>query len=183
MDKQTTVINLWGGPGIGKSTLAAELFACLKRQNVSVELVREYVKNWAWRGERVGPWDDVYLFGKQVRAESTLYGRVSYIVTDSPIPLGAVYERMYSPGSSFMLDLARSWRQRQAKTGIRNVDILLRRDKPYSCAGRYETEEQARQVDDICRAVIGLACDGAMIESPANPDVVLGALRNCGILP
>jgi tRNA uridine 5-carbamoylmethylation protein Kti12 len=37
------VINLWGGPGAGKSTIAAELFVCLRKHtNANVELTNEF---------------------------------------------------------------------------------------------------------------------------------------------
>jgi len=42
---KTKVINLFAGPGAGKSTTAAGLFAEMKRANVDVELVTEYVKH------------------------------------------------------------------------------------------------------------------------------------------
>ena len=45
---KTVVINLFGGPGCGKSTIAAELFAILKKQGYEVELVTEYAKDKVW---------------------------------------------------------------------------------------------------------------------------------------
>lgn len=44
MNKQPLVVNLWGGPGCGKSTLAAELFVTLKKSNIEVALVNEYAQ-------------------------------------------------------------------------------------------------------------------------------------------
>ena len=41
---KTLVINLIGGPGCGKSTIAAELFSRLKKMGVTCELVTEYIK-------------------------------------------------------------------------------------------------------------------------------------------
>jgi len=52
----TRVINLLGGPGVGKSTAAAKLFAKYKDEGKSVELVREYVKDWAWEGRKNTAW-------------------------------------------------------------------------------------------------------------------------------
>jgi len=40
-------INFFGGPGVGKSTLAAQLFGWLKAENFDAELVQEFVKTWA----------------------------------------------------------------------------------------------------------------------------------------
>ena len=38
------VINIFGGPGTGKSVTAAKLFAELKIQNKNCELITEYAK-------------------------------------------------------------------------------------------------------------------------------------------
>ena len=146
----TTIINLWAGPGAGKSTTAAEVFAKMKAAGLSVELVREYVKNWAWRGEKIGEWDDVYLVAKQLRAESALYGKVDYIITDSPLQLPVVYERKYNPGRQTIWNLCMDLRARQLASGLKVVDVRLLRSKPYVNAGRYETEGQARSIDELC---------------------------------
>ena len=54
----TQIISLHSGPGTGKSTSAAQLFAELKQRHCSVELVREYVKKWAWEGRKISGFDD-----------------------------------------------------------------------------------------------------------------------------
>src|SRR5512133_3821784 len=95
---KTLVVNLWGGPGTGKSTTAAFLFALLKQKGYNAELVREYVKEWAWEKRQPGPLDQFYFFGKQSRRESLLYGKVDFIVTDCPVMLSAFYAYKFSPG-------------------------------------------------------------------------------------
>lgn len=52
--RNTTIINIWAGPGAGKSTTAAETFALCKKAGLGVELRTEYVKDWAWRGDKIG---------------------------------------------------------------------------------------------------------------------------------
>lgn len=42
------VVNLFGQPGAGKSTLAAYTFAKLKMMNVNCELVTEFAKDKTW---------------------------------------------------------------------------------------------------------------------------------------
>jgi nucleoside-triphosphatase THEP1 len=44
----TTIINLYGWPGVGKSALVAKTFTTMKDIGYNVELVSEYVKQWAW---------------------------------------------------------------------------------------------------------------------------------------
>ncbi len=40
MQTDTTIINLFGGPGCGKSTLAAEIFSILKKNGISIEFIK-----------------------------------------------------------------------------------------------------------------------------------------------
>ena len=53
-DKKTLYINLFGGPGVGKSTLAAGLFWFFKTNRLTlkhsyvIELVREFAKDLVW---------------------------------------------------------------------------------------------------------------------------------------
>ncbi len=150
--KQTTIINIYAGAGAGKSTTTAEVFALLKKAGVSCEQITEYVKGWAWRGRPIGEWDDVYLFAKQLHRESACYGKVDYVITDSPIGLAAVYERVYpKPGNRHpMLDLVREFEKRQDAADIKRVNCLLLRNKPYVQDGRYEDEQAARGVDSVC---------------------------------
>lgn len=150
--RSTIVINIYAGPGAGKSTLTCALFAEMKIQQKSVELVREYVKTWAWRGQTIGRWDQVYLYAKQLRAESALYGKVDYLIADCPLGLNAVYEQVYPTrdGSRTMLQLFNDIRLQQQSEGIRHLDLLIQRTKPYVQEGRYEDEQAAREVDGIC---------------------------------
>src|SRR5579885_3619982 len=92
---KTTIINVYGGPGAGKSTSAAYLYYLLKVAGKNVELVREYVKDWAWEGRKFGAYDEIYFLGKQVRHESMLFGKVDWIVTDAPVYMTAYYASIY----------------------------------------------------------------------------------------
>lgn len=155
---KTLIVNLWAGPGAGKSTLAAEVFAALKRAQVPCELVQEWVKTWAWEGRKIGPFDDVVITSNQLAKESVLYGKVRVIVTDSPIGLGAVYEQIYHPERQTMALMCGSIRARQLAEGLEILDLYVVRLKPYIQAGRYESEEKARQVDQTAlRYVQGLS--------------------------
>jgi len=143
----TIVINMLGGSGLGKSTTAAGLYHRMKLDGKNVELVREYVKNWAWDGKKVGQYDQIYIFGKQARSEYMLYEKVDYIITDSPIILSPVYEKFYNNGQSMIEEAAIKFLEKAENNGIKHVNFLLERQKPFNPEGRYETEEQAKQVD------------------------------------
>lgn len=144
--EMTKVINLFGGSGMGKSTTAAGVFYELKMRGVHCEMVREYVKQWAWDGTKVGPFDQVYLFGKQAKCESRLYGKVDVVVTDSPLLLSPIYEMFYS-GRSIVLPSALAFMDHAKAQGVHHLNFMLERHKPFDTRGRYETEETARRVD------------------------------------
>jgi nicotinamide riboside kinase len=148
-DRKTTIINLYGGPGSGKSTSAAYLYYLLKVAGKNVELVREYVKDWAWESRKITTYDQIYFLGKQVRRESLLYGKVDWIVTDSPVMMNMYYAQRYCPkaladgiGSAIM-----AFYRQAIEDGHKHVHILLERNKPYASEGRYQTEAEAREID------------------------------------
>jgi len=146
---KTTIINLYGGPGAGKSTSAAYYYYLLKTQGTNVELVREYVKDWAWEKRNITTYDQIYFLGKQVRRESMLYGKVNYVVTDSPVMMNLYYAQRYCSVSlaEGVRAATLSFYRQAADDGHRHVHVLLDRNKPYASEGRYQTEIEAKEID------------------------------------
>ena len=159
----TTVINFYGGPGTGKSTSAAYVYAWLKERGDNAELVREYVKEWAWEGRRINAYDQLYFLGKQLRKESLLYGRVSHVVTDSPVMLGVYYAQHHSPPAVArgVEAASRAYYEQAALDGHRHYHVMLHRSKPYNPAGRYQTENEARVLDSAIEGM--LYCQGLRV--------------------
>ena len=77
------IINLFGGPGIGKSTQASGLFTEMKRNHMSVEYTYEFPKEVAWEGNISQLRDQFFITANQHRNISRLYGKVDYIIVDS----------------------------------------------------------------------------------------------------
>lgn len=146
----TTVINLFGGSGLGKSTTAAKLFGEMKDQRYHVELVTEYVKKWAWAQKKPTGFDQFYLAGKQSQSESQLYGKVDYIVTDSPILLSGYYENLHLK-RSIVLPAILNFLEYTKENEIQHLNFVLKRHKAFDPRGRYETEDQAKAVDHDMR--------------------------------
>jgi len=138
-----------GGSGIGKSTAAAGLYSAMKIRGNNVELVREYVKSWAWQDRKVEQYDQLYIFGKQARSEYMLYDKVDYIVTDSPTVLAPVYEAFYNDGFSMTEEAAIKLLAKAKRNGVQHVNFVLKRCKAFNSIGRYETEDQAKEVDSL----------------------------------
>ena len=150
MEKKTKVINMLGGSGIGKSTTAAGLYYHMKLAHKNVELVREYVKLLAWQGIKPGQYDQVNIFGEQCKLEHSLYGKVDYIITDSPIVLAPIYEHFYH-GDSMMEEAAIKFLNKSKSNGVEHINIVLGRTKDYDTEGRYQTLEEAKRVDNMVR--------------------------------
>ena len=136
------VINLFGGPGTGKSTTAAGLFHIMKLQKMECELVTEYAKDLVWAGRFPMLSEQDYIFAKQNHRLRRLIGKVDWVITDSPLILGNFYIKDDFPGRvhfcNFIQDVYASYD---------NVNIFLRRVKQYNPNGRTQTEEEATEID------------------------------------
>lgn len=143
---KTTVINLYAGSGAGKSTAAAGLFAEMKQRGYHVEQVTEYVKTWAWSGRTPNGFDQVYLFGKQANRESQLYGKVDYIITDSPLLLSGYYEN-YHLKEAIVLPAVLNFLDYAKRHDVKHLNFFLKRAKKFDPRGRYESEDQAKAID------------------------------------
>jgi len=142
----TTVIGLYGGPGTGKSTRAASLYAQMKEAGVNCELVREYVKDWAWEGKKIGKYDQMYFLVQQFKRETILYNKVDYVITDSPFLLAGFYAKHYL-GQEFIAQAAFDMRKLASEEGVVFNDFFLERYKEYNPNGRYESEDEAKNID------------------------------------
>jgi hypothetical protein len=137
------VINLWGGPGSGKSTTAAGLFYEMKKAQLNVELVTEYAKDMVWEGRHNVLEDQIYIFAKQQRRISRLKGHgIEWVITDSPIALGLVYLKEGSLSSSFH-DLVM-----EVFNSFNNHNFLLQRNFTYNPVGRNQKDAGEAKVYD-----------------------------------
>jgi hypothetical protein len=142
-------INLFGGPNTGKTDHAMGLARYLRRQRRRAELVGEVVKLAAYEKKPVEMEFQMYTFGLQVWEESKwLRNGVDLIVTDSPLLLQCHYSRMR--GETFWEALLEqsNWIERRYPS----LNIFLGREGVvYSQEGRYQTEEEAKKVDQEMR--------------------------------
>lgn len=143
-NKKLTVINFFGGAGIGKSTTAAELFARMKKNNYKVELIHEVAKDFVWEEANHIFGEQDYIFALQHRLIRRLTRHdIDYAIVDSSILLSLFYMPWDFPMSfrSFVEDAFESYD---------NINIILDRNStfPYVQEGRNESEAQAKAVDE-----------------------------------
>jgi len=79
---KTLIVNIFGSPGVGKSSFAADLFARLKYSGISSELVTEYAKRLVWEEDWRGLRNQLQILSEAVRTLETLDGKVRVIVNE-----------------------------------------------------------------------------------------------------
>lgn len=94
-DKHTIVINAFAGPGAGKTTSCLEVAEKLKKQGFVTEYVQEYAKELVYDNNLImldGHYEHQFaILNEQMKRINRLYGKVDFIVTDSPILLNNTY--------------------------------------------------------------------------------------------
>jgi len=143
------VINIYGGPGSGKSTTAAAVFAELKLRGYNVELVTEYAKGMTWQNSFKVLKNQIYVFGKQHHYLTRPQDQVDFIVTDSPLLMSIAYDMFYEGDNGPLKKLVKYEYDK-----MKNLDIYLTRNSPYQQAGRSQSEEKARELDSIIHGVL-----------------------------
>lgn len=92
------VINLFGSPGAGKSTLASDLNGFLNRQGYTSELIPEFAKYLSFSGFEKALKDQLFIFASQNHQLEVRVGSgVDFLVLDSPLPLSVIYSRRNHP--------------------------------------------------------------------------------------
>lgn len=143
----TLVVNLFGGPGTGKSTTAALVFGELKTKGVKVELVHEFAKDLTWEERDIALGWQPYIFGKQSYHIHRLLGKTDVIITDSPILLSShIYSRANAGYNQDDLEYLGEGVYKAWNT----LSIFLRRDvefHPFESAGRNQDEVESKALD------------------------------------
>lgn len=138
--KDTIVVNFFAGPGCGKSTGASWLFSQLKLNGVDCEYVSEFAKDKVWENNNEVFKCEFYITGKQSFKVSRCFGKVDVIITDSPIAISMVY----SDSDKFKAAVLEEFNKYEKN----NLNILLKRVVPYDPNGRFQTEDEAKNIDD-----------------------------------
>jgi len=138
------IVNLFGGPGVGKSKFAADIYSELKWKNISCETIPEYSKRKVFENS-LGVLDDqVYVFAKQLHAINTVMDKVDVLVVDSPLFLSIYYGRYFAKNNSIAFESLVI----EAFNEMNNLNYFLgRRKDDYDPIGRYQTEEKAKEID------------------------------------
>jgi len=165
---KTIHVNLWAGPGTGKSTMAAGIFAALKWNKIDCELISEYAKQIVWEESYTKLNNQIYLFGKQYSKHYNLEGKVKVVITDSPIPMGCVYD---AGKTKYLKELTLSEFEK-----FENMNYFLIRTKDYNPNGRMQTLEEAIEKDSEIKSFMEQH-DIPYTDMPATQESVLAIVE------
>lgn len=137
------IVNIYGGPGAGKSTTAAGVFSQLKLKGINCELVTEYAKDLTYERRHNTLENQIYVFAKQYhRIHRVLSHDVDFIITDSPILLSLAYLQDNSVAAAEFRSLVKAVHE-----SMNTLDYKILRVKPYKKYGRSQNEEEAVSID------------------------------------
>ena len=139
MSKNTFVVNLFGGPCCGKSTVASGLFYELKCLGIDCELVTEVSKDEIWNGSTDLLKNQPYIFGNQLNRIWRLNGKVDIVVCDSPILLSIIYSTENS--ENFNNHIIEEHKK------FDSINFLLDRTTKFDQNGRVHNEKESKEID------------------------------------
>jgi len=146
------IINIFGGPSVGKSVLRAELFVKMKKNNYKVEEITEYAKDLTYGEDNVKLSNQLHILGEQYHRQFVLMDKVDYILTDSPFCLGIAYLNgdKYLPKekyTDFVISLYESFE---------NINIFINRNNSYKYQefGRSQSLEEAITKDNEIKKLL-----------------------------
>jgi adenylate kinase family enzyme len=140
------VINLFAGPGSGKSTTCAGIFSRLKLNNINCEMALEYAKEKVWENSLEILDDQIYVFAQQLHRLNILKNKVDVIITDSPLLLSMIYNK--EPNNIFSELVFNQFDK------FENVNYYIERDENFNPKGRVQNLEQSIDKDNEIKILL-----------------------------
>ena len=146
MDRtHTLIINLIGGPCSGKSTIAAELFARLKKMGIHCELVSEYIKERIYEENKTMPINQIAIFGMEHYSISNKIGKVDVVVHDGSFINNVIYKNEDNP--EFDNLIISEYKK------FNNLDFFIKRGNiEFEDYGRIHNLKQSKELDKIIKS-------------------------------
>lgn len=152
MNKKIRRINLFGGPGSGKSITAMNVRVQLGFKGYDIELVEEVIKDWTYIPRIPKSCDSAYLLLCQIQKEDIrLRAGVDLIVSGSPVLLQYFYGWYHKTPLQVSMKLAAL----EFEKIYLSLNIVVNReDRFYNETGRYEKLEEAKLIDEKVKEIM-----------------------------
>lgn len=147
------VINLYGGPGSGKSTIASGLFYKMKIAGYNVELVTEFARDLINSGSHHMLNDQNWILAHQNDRLSRLKESVDWVITDSPLMLISIYADNVWPDKSY-LEIFKLF-VKELYYEYHNYNFFIKRpDLGFSDQGRVHDIEESSVIDSRIKCML-----------------------------
>lgn len=153
--KNTVIVNLFGGPGAGKSTAALIIAGELKKQpDITVEYVNEYAKELVYDGRtdllNGSIKNQRHLYERQRQRIDRFIGKVDIVVTDSPIILSSVYlKETGAEADEFKKQMVKDY------ASYNNLNLFINRgNEAFETEGRIHSEQESKGLDTDIRELL-----------------------------
>jgi len=149
----TRVINVIGGPGSDKSLFAAAILVQLHLHNRTVETIPDYAKSLVWQRNYEVLKNQYFIAQRQYEMMELLDGQVQFLITECSLPQILFYNETYPEN---ICDISKTREQiLRWHEQFDTVNLLVERgEKKYVRSGRFQDEEQARDIDRGLRALL-----------------------------
>lgn len=139
----TVVVNMFAGPGAGKTTCAWEVASALKKKGIVTEYVSEVAKEYVWDNQ-LDKLDGSLekqreLLEEQDKRVQRLMGKVEVIVTDSPILLNLMY--LKEPNEAYNGEVVSRFKKQN------NFNVFVDRGKNFEKEGRIHDYADSVRID------------------------------------
>lgn len=135
----------------------AEIFAKLKWNKIDCEMSPEFAKELVWENRHHTLTDQLYLLGKQNHRLFRVAGKVDVVLVDSPLLLNVVYNELYNKSDDPIQSNFNAALENlvvATKATYNNLNIFLKRTKPYNPNGRNQTEEESDNLSHIIKNLL-----------------------------
>ena len=143
----TIAVNLLGGPGIGKSTLAAEVFVLLKKRQIQCEYITEYAKDKTWEESMMTLQNQIYVFAKQQHKMYRVGNKVDVMICDSSLLFSIIYGNVDKDTPLYDLILEEFNR-------FNNITFMLKRETIFDGVGRNQNVSEAIEIDSRIESLL-----------------------------
>jgi ABC-type dipeptide/oligopeptide/nickel transport system ATPase component len=149
----TKVINIVGGPGCDKSLISSAIILYLHLRNKTVETIPDFAKSLVWQRNYEVLNNQYFIAQRQYEMLNLLDGQVQFLITECSLPQVLYYNESYTQNICDV-DKTRAqileWYHQHD-----NINIFVERgNKKYVHTGRFQNEEQAREVDQGLRELM-----------------------------
>ncbi len=144
------VINLFAGPGTGKSVTSSVLYGMLSLAGYAVQYVPEFAKFATYSKNTAALSDQIYMFGKQENRLHVLKdGDLDFVIMDGPLPLALLYapDAYYAHYEPLVMEVFSSYE---------NINFFLERNTsiPYQQNGRSQDPKTAEELCERTRNIL-----------------------------